>query len=90
MVVELQTNQQLAERRRRVRQFWSRAGEQDKRRAATQGAFAKALGTSTTAICDFEAGLRLEFPNGKRRGEYVRHLESLEREAEKAARKRAS
>ena len=81
MVLATPVRNQLAQRRLAVRRYWP-AGS-DKRRAATQNGFAKALDTSTTAVNRFEAGDADEFPNGKAERDYTRLLEVMEREVDR-------
>lgn len=75
----IQSNFQLGERRRALRRFWR--SDATKRALATQRGFAKALGTSTTAVNEFENDIRQDFPNGSGKTEYIRVLEDLERQA---------
>lgn len=67
-------------RRLAVRRYWVKQRDVERRRQATQKGFAKALGTSTTAVCNFELGEVDEFPNGKGPADYEVLLQELERQ----------
>lgn len=89
MVVEVPPRSLLVQRRLAVRNFWRGAEDREKRKAALQSGFAKALGTSTTAITVFELDDRNDFPSGKGVYDYIRTLEALEREVEREKARRA-